>query len=126
MVISPHRRASARPCDAIPPDDCATNEKIAGTHAQLGMRATPQTHQTRPSPLLLENKGGKFKLANGGTIFLDEIGHMPLELQATLLRVIQRASRRASSSTRISAFLHLLLTKRSQLLNYVEALIFYC
>ena len=36
-----------------------------------------------------ENKEGKFKLANGGTIFLDEIGDMPLELQVKLLRVIQ-------------------------------------
>jgi DNA-binding NtrC family response regulator len=32
---------------------------------------------------------GKFELANGGTIFLDEIGDLPIELQASLLRVIQ-------------------------------------
>lgn len=32
---------------------------------------------------------GKFELANGGTIFLDEIGDMPLEMQSSLLRVIQ-------------------------------------
>ncbi len=34
-------------------------------------------------------KPGKFELADGGTIFLDEIGDMPLEQQVTLLRVIQ-------------------------------------
>nr|WP_269438300.1 sigma 54-interacting transcriptional regulator [Phosphitispora fastidiosa] len=32
---------------------------------------------------------GKFELANGGTIFLDEIGDMPLDIQSSLLRVLQ-------------------------------------
>ncbi len=37
-----------------------------------------------------EQKIGKFELANGGTIFLDEIGDMDLSLQAKILRVIQQ------------------------------------
>ncbi len=38
---------------------------------------------------LRQGKPGKFELADGGTIFLDEIGNMPLSLQGRLLRVIQ-------------------------------------
>ena len=47
---------------------------------------------------------GKFELAKGGTIFLDEIGEMPLALQAKLLRVLQeRVFERVGGSKEIQA-----------------------
>ena len=37
----------------------------------------------------IAQKTGRFELANKGTLFLDEVGDIPLELQAKLLRVLQ-------------------------------------
>lgn len=46
-------------------------------------------HEAGAFPGALRARFGKFELAQGGTILLDEIGSMPLEVQAKLLRVIE-------------------------------------
>ncbi len=46
-------------------------------------------HEKGAFTTALERMVGKFEQANGGTIFLDEIGEMPLLVQSKLLRVLQ-------------------------------------
>ncbi|MGN0739201.1 MAG: sigma 54-interacting transcriptional regulator [Treponema sp.] len=49
------------------------------------------------------SRKGRFELADGGTIFLDEIGELPFDIQAKLLRVIQEKSfERVGSSETIN------------------------
>ena len=47
----------------------------------------------------IQRKMGRFELADKGTLFLDEVGEMPLELQAKLLRVLQEGEFERLGST---------------------------
>jgi chemotaxis protein methyltransferase CheR len=47
-----------------------------------------------------DRQKGRFELANGGTIFLDEIGDLPLSVQVKLLRVLQEGSFERLGSTK--------------------------
>jgi transcriptional regulator with GAF, ATPase, and Fis domain len=67
-------------------------------------------------------KPGKFELANGGTLLLDEIGEMPLTLQPKLLRVLQeREVDRLGDTRPVAVDLRVIATTNRSLRGDVEA-----
>src|SRR5580692_1732120 len=66
-------------------------------------------------------KPGKFELANGGTILLDEIGEMPLHLQPKLLRALQeREFERLGESRSVNVDIRVIATTNVSLAAMVE------
>lgn len=66
-------------------------------------------------------KIGKFELANGGSIFLDEIGDMPLKMQAKLLRVLQeREFERVGGSAAIKLDIRVIAATNQNLKELVK------
>lgn len=69
-----------------------------------------------------ERKIGKFEQAHGGSLFLDEIGDMPLELQAKLLRVLQEKEiTRTGGVTNISVDVRIIAATNQDLQEQVRA-----
>jgi DNA-binding NtrC family response regulator len=66
-------------------------------------------------------KAGKFELANGGTLLLDEIGEMPLNLQPKLLRILQeREFERLGETRSIHLDIRVIATTNASLVSMVE------
>lgn len=69
----------------------------------------------------LKRKIGKFEQANGGTIFLDEIGDMPVEMQVKLLRVIQEKEfQRVGGNDTINCNLRIIAATHRRLEEAIE------
>ncbi len=69
----------------------------------------------------ISRKIGKFELANGGTVFLDEIGDLPLNLQGKLLRVLeQREIERVGGSQIIKVDIRIVAATNRDLREMVD------
>lgn len=68
-----------------------------------------------------EGKMGLFEVAEGGTIFLDEIAEMPMNLQAKLLRALEeRRIRRIGSDKNINVDVRVIAATNQDILSYVK------
>jgi len=79
----------------------------------------------------IANKPGKFELAQGGSIFLDEIGDMSIDLQVKVLRVLEEnefepvgGSKTIKANVRVVAATHLDLEEEVQKENFREDLFY--
>jgi DNA-binding NtrC family response regulator len=69
----------------------------------------------------VQSRAGRFEEASGGTIFLDEVGELPIELQAKLLRVLQeREVQRVGSSETIPLDLRVIAATNCDLEGAVQ------
>jgi DNA-binding NtrC family response regulator len=69
----------------------------------------------------LTHKKGKVEMADSGTVFLDEIGEMPLDLQVRVLRLIQeREIEKVGASTSISVDVRIIAATHRNLESMVE------
>jgi len=70
----------------------------------------------------VSDRTGKFELANGGTIFLDEIGELPLSIQAKLLRTLQNGEiQRVGSDKQIKVDVRVIAATNRNLQQEVAA-----
>lgn len=68
-----------------------------------------------------QGRPGKFELADGGTVFLDEIGELPLDMQSKLLRVLEgKAFYRIGSTNPVTVDVRIIAATNRDLEDMVE------
>ena len=73
----------------------------------------------------IAQKTGKFEVANGGTVFLDEIGELPLTLQPKLLRILQEHTfERVGATSQVRTDVRIIAATNRQLDHDVENKLF--
>lgn len=100
-----------------------------GPFVELNCAAIPETlieselfgHERGAFTGAVKTKQGKFELAQGGTIFLDEIGEMPLSAQTKLLRVLQeRAFERVGGTTTLTTTARIIAATNQNLAEQIR------
>jgi DNA-binding NtrC family response regulator len=104
--------------------------RASGPLVKVNCAALPETlleselfgHEKGAFTGALTSRQGRFELANNGTIFLDEIGDLPLHLQAKLLRVLQeREYERVGSSHSVKVNVRILTASHRPLEALIKA-----
>ncbi len=91
--------------------DCGTLTKELAASELFG-------HEKGAFTGAINAKEGHFELANGGTLFLDEVANLPLDVQASLLRVCQeRKIRRVGGVKEIEVDVRLIIASNERLMD---------
>lgn len=105
------------------------SKRHSGSFVRVNCAALPESlleselfgHELGAFTGATQQRTGRFELADGGTIFLDEIGEMPLPAQSRLLRVLQEQElERVGSSQTIRIDTRVLAATNRNLLDMVE------
>ena len=105
-------------------------ERRDGPYIKINCAAIPETlieselfgHEKGAFTGAVQRRKGKFEIADGGTIFLDEIGEFPLSLQAKVLRVLEdHALERVGGNETIRVDVRIVLATKRKLRAEVEA-----
>jgi len=106
------------------------SERRDGPYIKINCAAIPETlieselfgHEKGAFTGAVQRRKGKFEIADGGTIFLDEIGEIPFPLQSKILRVLEdHAFERVGGNETIKVNVRIVLATKRKLRADVEA-----